>query len=281
MASIDLSESVHDQVEAALTYSVATGERPVAATLKPGAATVYPNGTTADQIVAIRDVRPIANHLSLDDHGFVFRQHDTRVEDFYDEDELRAVYYPEVEAFITTLAGGRVQHTLTFDHTLRHGDEAAQRARRLREPVSLVHNDYTDWSGPQRVRDLLADEAAMWLRQRFAIIQVWRPIQEVIQEHPLAICDARTISPDDLIAAERRHPDRIGEIYHIAHNPNHRWYYAPNMLRHEAFVFKTYESAIDGRARFTAHTSFVDPNTPRGARPRESIETRSLVFFGE
>ena len=118
-------------------------------------------------------------------------------------------------------------------------------------------------------------------QQRFAIIQVWRPIQDVIEQQPLAICDARTIAAGDLIAAERRHPNRVGETYHIAHNPDHRWFYVPEMKRNEALVFKTYESATDGRARFTGHTSFDDPNSRFGAAPRESIEVRLLVFFND
>ena len=51
----------------------------------------------------------------------------------------------------------------------------------------------------------------------------------------------------DLIAAERRYPDRVGETYQIAYNPEHEWYYFPMMLRDEAIVFKVYDSKI-GRA---------------------------------
>ena len=31
--------------------------------------------------------------------------------------------------------------------------------------------------------------------------------------------------------------------------------------------------------RWTAHTAFDDPTTPPNARPRESIEIRTLAFF--
>jgi hypothetical protein len=47
----------------------------------------------------------------------------------------------------------------------------------------------------------------------------------------------------------------------------------------EALDFKTYESQRDGRARWTAHTAFDDPTAPPDARPRESIEIRTLAFF--
>jgi hypothetical protein len=110
---------------------------------------------------------------------------------------------------------------------------------------------------------------------------VWRAIRLPIQSNPLAIADARSLASGDLIAAERRYPDRVGETYQIAYNPDHDWYYFPAMRRNEALVFKVYDSKKDGRARFTAHTSFDDPTSPAGAAPRESIEIRTLAFFDE
>ena len=150
----------------------------------------------------------------------------------------------------------------------------------MREPVRRVHNDYTEWSGPQRVRDLFpAGEAEELLQRRFAVIQVWRPIRKPVRTAPLAIADAGSLAPKDMIATERRYPDRVGEIYHITYNPGHRWLYFPNMQRNEALVFKCYDSRTDGRARFTAHSAFVDPTSPANAAPRESIEIRTLAFW--
>ena len=51
------------------------------------------------------------------------------------------------------------------------------------------------------------------------------------------------------------------------------------MRRDEALVFKVYDSEINGRARFTPHTSFDDPNTPADAPARQSIEVRAFAFF--
>ncbi|MGZ8485050.1 MAG: CmcJ/NvfI family oxidoreductase, partial [Candidatus Binatia bacterium] len=74
-------------------------------------------------------------------------------------------------------------------------------------------------------------------------------------------------------------PDRVGEIYHLTHNPNHRWFYFPNMQTNEAIVFKCYDSMKDGRARWSAHAAFDDPISPGNAPARESIEMRTLAFF--
>ena len=207
----------------------------------------------------------------------VSSRHDTKVADFYNEDDVRRVYYPEMEALVKAESGA--SRVVVFDHTLRTGDDAMREARKIREVVPRVHNDYTEWSAPQRVRDLLPDEADALLKRRFAIVQVWRPIRHPVESFPLALCDARTIATDDLIVSERRYQHRVGQTYAITYNPDHAWFWFPRMRREEAIVFKVFDSLKDGRARFTAHTAFDDPTSPPNARPRESIEIRTLAFF--
>ena len=265
-------------VEALLTYSIDTGVKPITASSGPDGRLRNRSGQLDEKPMLIQDGRPLVGELSLEREGFELVRHDTRMSDFYDLDELKRVYYPEIVELVKKVSGA--SRVLVFDHTLRNGNEAEQEARKLREPVKVVHNDYTEWSGPQRVRDLLpAEEAEALLEKRMAVIQVWRPIRGTVLSAPLAICDAQSMVPEDLIAAERRHKDRVGEIYHIKHNPAHRWYWFPKMERHEALVFKCYDSLKDGRARFTAHGSFDDPTAPADAPPRESIEMRTLAFF--
>src|SRR5207244_11516556 len=130
-----------------------------------------------------------------------------------------------------------------------------------------------------RVRELLPDEAEALLEKRFAIIQAWRAINQPIRSNPLALADARSVATEDLLIAERRYPHRIGQTYRLKYNPGHRWFYFPEMKRDEALVFKVFDSETDGRARFTPHTSFVDPATPPGSSPRQSIEARTMAVF--
>ena len=277
MAETATQDHVAGSVEALLSYMVDTGVKPVNETKGPGGLTRIHTGKLEEHAVTIRDGRALKSEFGLEKHGFEFIDHETAAKNFFDVDELKAVYYPEIEQLVKQHTGAA--RVLIFDHTLRSGDENTRQAKLIREPVKSVHNDYTEWSGPQRVRDLLpAIEAEALLKNRFAIVQVWRPIRNPIQSDPLAICDARTLAPGDLIAADRKYPDRVGETYRISFNPDHRWFYIPNMRRNEALVFKVFDSKKDG-ARFTAHTAFVDPNTPPDAPARESIEMRALVFF--
>ena len=264
-----------------IPYTAETGEKLVNETFGPGDINRYKTGAIDARRMPIADGRWYASEhageLSLEGSGFVLVEHKTRMKDFFDINELQTVYYAEVEALIKQQSGA--SRVVLFDHTLRSGDDTERQAKLIREPVISAHNDYTEWSGPQRVRDLLPDEAETLLQKRFAIIQVWRAINQPIQSNPLAVADARSVAFDDLLIAERRYPNRVGQTYRLRYNAAHRWFYFPQMRRDEALVFKVFDSAKDGRARFTPHTSFVDPATPPGAPARQSIEARALVFF--
>jgi hypothetical protein len=227
--------------------------------------------------VQIIDGRSSDEELQLERNGFVLVQHHTRVQDFFDAAELERVYYAEIIELVARICGAR--RVVVFDHTLRSGDEGEREAKLIREPVLSAHNDYTEWSGPQRVREVMGDEAEALLARRFAIVQVWRAVADPIRANPLALADARSVAPEDLLVAERRYPHRVGQTYRLRHNPRHRWFYFPEMRRDEAIVFKVYDSEKDGRARFTPHTSFDHPGTPPGAPPRQSIEARTLAFW--
>ena len=262
---------------AEIMYTVDTGEKLINETFGPNNIRRRSSGTQEAKKVTIDDGRRLAGELSLDRHGFVLVRHPTAMQDFFDAEALKSVYYPEIERLVGELSGAK--RVVVFDHTLRSGDEAEREERLIREPVLSAHNDYTEWSGPQRVRDLLPEESENLLKKRFAIIQVWRAIKDPIRANPLALADASSIAPDDLLISERRYPNRIGQTYRLKYNPAHRWFYFPQLARDEAIVFKVFDSATDGRARFTPHTSFADPATPAGAPPRQSIEARALAFF--
>jgi hypothetical protein len=262
-------------IEAMLNYIVDDGTKIFTETGAPGANDRRSGGKPDPHRVTVHNGRHLDFILERD--GFHFMRHDTKVTDFFDEAEVQRIYYREMEALVKAESGAA--RVVVFDHTLRTADDAAREARKIREVVSRVHNDYTEWSGPQRVRDLLPEEADDLLRRRFAIIQVWRPIRYPVETFPLAICNARTLSPANLVVSERRYPNRIGQTYAITYSPDHVWYWFPRMRRDEALVFKTYESLADGRARWTAHTAFCDPTSAPDARPRESIEIRTLAFF--
>jgi hypothetical protein len=278
MVQIAEQDAVPETIEATLSYFADTDVMPVTLVGAPGASDVRTGGGRPDpHRVVMRNGRSHAGRFPLEREGFRFVHHDTKVANFFDEDELRRVYYPEMEALVRAESGA--SRVVVFDHTLRTADDELREAAKIGEVVRRVHNDYTEWSAPQRVRNLLPQEAEKLLERRFAIVQVWRPIRHRVESWPLAIADVQSLSPADMVVAERRYTDRIGQTSAITYNPAHRWYWFPHMRPDEALVFKVYDSLKDGRARFTAHTAFEDPTTPPHARPRESIEIRTLAFF--
>jgi hypothetical protein len=277
MADIAELDTAPETIEASLIYLADTGEKLVTQVADPGGRDQRQGGGNETHQVKIRNGRPLAGRFEFEREGFRFVPNRTQVGNFFDEDEIRRVYYPECEALIKRVSGAK--RVVVFDHTLRTASDQQRETQKIRDVVSRVHNDYTEWSGPQRVRDIMGDEAEALLRGRFAIIQVWRPINHPVESHPLAICDAQTVKPETLVVNERRYPDRIGQTFAITYDPNQRWYWFPRMQPDEALVFKVYESLRDGRARWTAHTAFADPSAPPHARPRESIEIRTLAFF--
>jgi hypothetical protein len=266
-----------DQIEATLNYIVDDGSKVFTIVAGPGGQDTRSGGTPDPRRVTIHNGRLHEKNFVLERHGFRFLRHNTKVKEFYDEDEIRRIYYPEMETLIKAESGAK--RVVVFDHTLRTADDELRQSKQIREVVRRVHNDYTEWSAPQRVRDIVPDEAEELLRRRFAFIQVWRPIRHPVETYPLAMADAQTLSPADMIVSERRAPGRVGQTYAIKHNPAHKWYWFPRMRREEAYVFKVFDSMKDGRARWTAHTAFEDPTTPPHARPRESIEIRTMAFF--
>jgi hypothetical protein len=271
------SNTAFESIDAELVYAVDTGEKLINQTMPAGDMSRVVTGTYEMHPRTIRNGRPIRDQFALDRNGFVFADHPTAVTDFLDPDQVASTYYDEACKLVAETSGAsRVE---VFDHTIRSGDDAARKEKLLREPVHSAHNDYTENSGPRRVREIFPDEADDLLSRRFAIIQVWRAINRPIESDPLALCDARTFRPADLLTAERRYPDRVGETYRLAFSPNQEWYYFPRMTRDEALVFKVYDSDTSLDARFTPHTSFADPTSPNDGPPRESIEIRTFAFF--
>jgi hypothetical protein len=266
-------------VDGVLHYLKPTTDKPRNYTFQPPPGTPFSSAEYDACTVPICDLRPCADNLSLDREGFVLLTHRSKVTDFYDEKQLRQIHYPEVERLIATATGG--QRVVIFDHTVRRRvvDKLDRTPGVARQPSAHIHGDYSEGSGPQRVRDLMGEEAETLLRRRFSIVNVWRPIRGPLRDAPLALCDATSVEYEDFVATDIVYPDRTGEYLGVTYRPSHRWFYAPDMLEDEVLVFKCFDTAIDGRARFVPHSGFVDPTAPADVLPRESIELRALVFY--
>ena len=266
-------------IQTELGYLIPSTKKPIYIASEGGAeAWLDISAQFAPHAVTIYDARENNPAPTLDREGFTLVNHNTSVTDFYDDAQVRDVYEREAANLVQQATGAF--HVVVFDNTRRSDATAIRGARNTREPSAVIHNDYTDASARQRVRDILpAEEVEARLRQRFAIINVWRSIAGPVLTTPLALCDATSIRDTDLVASERRAKDRIGELQLVTHNPDHRWFWFSAMTRNEATLIKTFDSSLDGQACRSIHTAFVNPDAPADAGPRESMETRTLAFF--
>lgn len=240
---------------------------------EPGTKVNPPGGDT--QEVEVHDGWPKLNEFSLDREGFELHPFPVVFDKFDDDAAVKSTFYEQVVDFVKKNTGAN--RVLVFDHTIRMR-QPEQQTTLNRPAVMLVHSDYTVKSGPQRVRDLLPDEAEELLKRRVAFYNVWKPIRNRVEELPLGVCDSQSVAPEDWLIMELKYRERTGEIYVTRHSPQHRWYYFPKMEPTQALMLKTYDSD-EKRARFMPHTAFEDPNTPPNALPRESVEVRTIAFF--
>ncbi len=287
-----------ESVIAQLGYLKPANARPYDYACEPPNGVPWHNYETDSRAVRITDARGLAARPSIEEGGFALWQAPSGVRDFYDEDAVTRVYYGEAAEIARAATGAK--RAYVFDHLVRKR-EAGPAAMSFGRRVSAgrpsangrVHNDYTEASGPKRRALVLAeesgdrdedkhkhkDEAASGGVRRYAIVNIWRPIAGPVLDAPLALCDARSVAVGDLVTSDVHYATRTGEIYLVQHSPRHRWFYYPGMDRHEALVFKQYDSQSSGVPRFVPHAAFEHPHTPSNAPLRESIEVRCLVVY--
>ena len=270
----------HDTtVRATLNYSVDDGVPPDYYFYEPDASVKRNPPGTDPREVEIHDAWPQVDRISLDREGFALKPFPAQFDHFDDDTDVHAKFYPQVVEFVKRHTGAnRVE---VFDHTIRKRLPAdlKQQTTVQRPAVLLVHSDYTVASGPQRVHDIVPADADRLLERRVAFFNVWKPLYRRVEELPLAMCDATTHAPQDMLRMELKYRERTGEIYVMRYSAAHRWYYFPQMEANQALLLKTYDSEVDGRARFMGHTAFEHPGTLPDAPRRESIEVRVMAFF--
>ncbi|KAH8598286.1 hypothetical protein B0O99DRAFT_616347 [Bisporella sp. PMI_857] len=232
-----------------------------------------------DVQVLVHDIRGKESEYNLDRDAFAIVSNvpESAEKDFVDDDSIKEKYYPEVERLILDNVPGSNQ-VFIFDHTIRRSNPNAPRT-----PVQRVHIDQTAKSAAQRVHFHLPEEAEQLLNGRYRIINIWRPLNGPVQASPLAFASSATLRDEDLIPIEHRYPTRTGEIAGIVYNKEQKWHYLSGMTNDERLFLECFDSeslkpGTEVQGGRVPHTAFKHPRTPEGARGRESIEVRALVF---
>jgi hypothetical protein len=258
--------------------------------------------------VRIHDARALAGALSLDGNGFTLIEHHSAVTDFRDAEQIKRIYYPEIERLVRTLTGA--EKVLVFGDVLRSDDPVKQPlippeggigtrddlvfadsasgertvpAMQIHETANNPHIDFNEKTVRRLAAGMLGAEAGKYAGKRVTLINLWRAI-ETVERKPLAVCDARTVSHNELamglIGTRPEDPGDFLEGFNVGYSPAHRWFYYPRMKPSELLVFKLCDSDA-ARPQLTAHTAFDDPTSAPDAAPRRSLEIRTISFFAE
>ena len=297
MGAVDAEERIRT-VDAEINY-LAPGSFINRRFVAPG--NEHNTGTFEPHRVKVRDGRPIKDSFSLDRHGFVLANSPSAVVDFFDKDEVDAVYPDEVVKAVKALTGatsvapmGWMLRTSGDTSTFKQPKFSDRHQGGVQPPAGEAHVD----TMPDRAERMAP---ALYERmfpngpgfKRFIVSSFWRTFSEPPQDYPLAVCESSTVGAtegtpntmfvvDELPSPEEMLADMPGEDQAMAaaifrHNPAHRWWYFPNMTRDEAILLKFHDSDRS-KAWRTPHTAFHDPSFPN-AKTRESIEFRTVAYF--
>jgi hypothetical protein len=273
-----------DRIYAEIGYLKPQDVRPFNYMFEPPTGTPWQNCEYEQPRMPILDARRSEVPPSLRCDGFELWDAPARDVDFSDEASIVRNYYPNAAELALGTTSGKKAYV--FDHLVRNREPGRPalsfgRSGDGSQPagVGRAHNDYTEESGRRRLAQVLQDASAQASIRRFCIVNIWRPLNGPVLDTPLALCDARAVTVQDLVASDVHYPNRTGEIYLVRHSERHAWRYFSAMRNDEALIFKQYDSQVSGVSRFTPHAAFDHPQTPPDAPLRRSIEVRCLVTF--
>jgi hypothetical protein len=246
-------------------------------------------GIYAPYPVTVRNARIAPEPVALDTYGFCLARHRTRVSDFRDAAMVSDLYPGEIASVARALTGA--DFVVPLGGMLRSSGATGPGCQ---PPAAEAHVDFTE-----RTARKLADRLYAQVKpdgrgyDRFIAFSLWRALSPPPQDWPLALCDGRSVRPDEgtsntkvdvdvlpegdaLFAPIEGEEDMVAAtIFH--HSPDHRWYYFPDMTSDEVVLIKFHDSD-HSRTWRAPHTAFRDETRP-DAVMRLSYEFRAFAFF--
>ena len=237
--------------------------------------------------VTFHDARSWTTPPSLGREGFALVPHRTAIKDFGDREAVRAGYPSELAELIRGLTGAKRVVGFPFGHMRFSKRSPRCKTGANSQPASFPHVDCTPRTAHGLVESKIFGIAKEELKPGEHLVgyNVWRVISEPPQDTPLAVCDVRTVTREDLIEADGVYdydepPWMTSEAYLVRHSPAHRWAYFKDMRPDEALVFRAYGNERDWIAG-APHCAFDDPTCPAEAGARVSVEARAYAVFDD
>jgi hypothetical protein len=238
-------------------------------------------------VMPIIDARQMPAPPSLEREGIQLVHSPTKVRDYRDPEELRSVYLAEVEQMVQRVTGASKVFMLPGGGMVRYAERSKYFGTGMNtQPARFPHIDFTGNTAPGLADNVFGSRAVeLKPGQRLIGYNIWRVFSDPPQDVPLAVCDARSVSREDLFEADGVYDegeDRSKwwelEAYVVRHNPGHRWMYFRDMTPDEALMFRAYDNSPVWRSG-APHTAFDDPSCPPGGPARVSVEARAYAVF--
>lgn len=215
--------------------------------------------------------------LSLNKEGFCRVQQSSDIGNHVDDEEAMAVYREDLRAMMLEITGA--DDVLMFPHSVTRRQQPQGDAQQAASPpIMFVHSDYTRKGAEQ---NLAVYGDLPQKPRRTALFNMWKLLSKGPTDSPLALCDASSVREEDIIAGDSHYPKYGGfalETAFIKANPDHKWYFFPDLTDQEILVFKQGDSssAFPG---VVPHTAFDNRANAPQAAPRVSIESRCLAVW--
>ena len=223
---------------------------------------------------------------TLDSHGFQLLIAPTKL-DLMDTDIVRSQYYEQCREMLLKATG--CQEVRGGGHEYRNGF-GGESGPRGAKPTP-------NGSGGAYALGIHADMCAVvedaFLRiipdeRHFQSINIWRStkLDELIETMPLAVCDMRSVDPNDIVFGDGMNTGNIKQYtkvvdQRIVYSPKQWWYYFPDMSPDEVLIFRQYETRQETlNLRTVFHQAVKDPNTRPNAPMRSTIEVRMQAIYG-
>ncbi len=245
----------------------------------------------AEYPVLMRDGSGLEDQFEADLHGFQLLRNPTGFSAWGDLKAIALDYEPaQLEVVRAFLGADRM---VNLGHALRTSGDAAERD--MKPAASEAHVDFETTAARAYAEQLYKQHhpGAPSSYSRFVAFSFWRPLTPPPHDWPLAVCDFRSVDPDEgernvLVWCDEIPPkdkwfdpiegeDSFPAAFIFRHNPKHEWWYFSRMTQDHCLFIKFHDSD-HARAWRCPHSAF---RNRAGANPttRESIEFRGMAFF--
>ncbi|WP_126174128.1 CmcJ/NvfI family oxidoreductase [Altericroceibacterium xinjiangense] len=255
--------------------------------------------------VELRDWRSTAGQPSFAREGFVIDRIVSGVTDYRDGKALMERWIPAVRETVLRATGG--SWAALFAGPLARFSERNPEAfsSAVSAPARAVHSDlHGSFTFDQFPRQPAAEAAVDEVRsrigdrepRRWKIFNIWQAISPPPQDVGLALCSLDSVAPSDFVEGkgyffdpaksaeeilDQRDAPHQFDITFFRPNPAQKWGYFSDMLPGEALIFSALDPEADSRKARVPHGAITIPGASEHAVPRNSIEIRALVAFGD